>query len=128
VAGKTFGVAADASIQIDGKPGKLAGLPSGAMSTLTLSVDQKMVRSISAEGAEVGGVGGAVVESVDAARNTITVDIKDEGEKTFPVAKDAYIEIDGKLGTLAGVPKDAAVTLTLRVDQKTVGRIRAQSP
>jgi hypothetical protein len=128
LAGKTFPVARDANILIDGKPGQLAGVPPGTVIGLTLSLDQKTVRQINAQGSQIGSPGGAVVESVDADKNTITVDINGEGLKTFPVAADALIVIDGKPTKLAGLPKEASVLLTLRVDQKTVGMIQAKSP
>jgi RNase P/RNase MRP subunit p29 len=128
LAGKTFPVAADASIIIDGKPEKLASVPPGVAIDLVLSVDQKTVRNINGTGPQIGAQGNAVVESVDAVKGTLTVDINPEGLKTFPVAKDASIVIDGKPGTLAGMLKEATVILTLRVDQKTVGRIEAKTP
>jgi RNA polymerase sigma factor (sigma-70 family) len=124
---KTFAVPADTNILIDGKPGKVTEVPVGANVNVVLSVDQKSARNISATGAQIGGAG-AVVVSVDAAKNTITIDIKGEGEKTFTVARDAAIAIDNKPAKLAAVPKEALVTLTLRVDQKTVGRIDVKGP
>jgi RNA polymerase sigma factor (sigma-70 family) len=131
VSGKTLAVATDASILIDGKPAKLAVVPRGALANwLTLSVDQKTVRGFQAQGPQVGGPGSAaaVVVAVDAGKGTITIDINGEGEKTFPVARDATVLIDGKPGKLATVPRDATVTLTLRVDQKTVGGIETKGP
>jgi RNA polymerase sigma factor (sigma-70 family) len=128
LAEKTFPVARDAFLWFDDQPGKLAALPPGAYVNLALSVDQKTVRSLSAQGPQVGGSGGAVVQAVDAEKNTITVDVNGEGEKTFPVAKDARIEIDGKRGKLGAVPKEASVILTLCVDQKTIRAIHAKGP
>jgi RNA polymerase sigma factor (sigma-70 family) len=123
LAGKTFPMAKDASIQIDGKPGKLAGLPPGARSDVGLSVDQKAVRSIKADGSPVNGM----VKAADAEKNTITIEDQ-EGEKIYAVAKDANIEIDGKPGKLSGVPPGARVAGGLSADQKTVRRIRADGP
>jgi RNA polymerase sigma factor (sigma-70 family) len=131
VAGKTFPVAKGASILIDGKPGKLAGVPRGAFANwLTLSADQKTVCGFQAAGAQVGGFGqsSAVVTAVDAEKSTITIDVNGEGEKTYPVAKDASVMLDGKPAKLAGLPREAPVALTLRVDQETVGWIEAKSP
>jgi hypothetical protein len=128
LAGKTFSVAKDAQISIDGKPGRLSAVPPGANLNLLLTVDQKTIRNFSAEGFQIGAQGSAVVDSVDADKNTITVDINGEGHKTFSVAPDALVVIDGKPGKLAGVLKEAPVLLILRVDQKTVGRIEAKSP
>src|SRR5262249_29104007 len=98
VAGKTLAVAPDANIEIDGKPGKLAGIPAGTFVNLGLSVDQQTARNLQAEGPNLGGCGGSMVKAVDAANNTITFDDKAIAEvagKTFPVAKDAWILIDG---------------------------------
>jgi hypothetical protein len=128
LAGKTFAVAKDAAVEIDGRPGKLAGLHKGAVVKLSLSADRKSARAIQAEGPVVGDPAGVVVKAVDAGRSTITVEIDGEGQKTFAVAKDAAVEIDGKPGKLAGVAREASVTLTLSVDQKTVRRIRAKGP
>jgi hypothetical protein len=119
VAGITFPVARDAGIVIDGKPGKLAGIPKGAyLNPLTLSVDQKTARGIQAEGSpRVFGE----VQAVDPGKNTITVD-----GKTFSVAKDANMAFDGNTVTLAGIPKGAQVTvLIVCVDQKTARLIHA---
>src|SRR4029450_1356351 len=63
---------------------------------------------------------------VDAENNTITVDIPQDGGKTFLVARDARIEIDGKPGKLAVVPKDAFVSMLLSVDQKTARSIQVK--
>jgi RNA polymerase sigma factor (sigma-70 family) len=126
VAGKTFPVAKDADIRIDNKPGKLAGVPPGASVWLGLSVDQKTIIVIQAEGAQLGNQGGVVVQAVDAEKGTITVDINGEGEKTFPVAKDADIRIDNKPGKLAALPKEGPVVLTLSADQKTVRAIQTK--
>jgi hypothetical protein len=128
VAGKTCPVAKNAEIVIDGKPGKLAGMPSGATVWLWLSVDQKTVLRLHAGGAALGFNGSVIIQSVDAGKNTLTVDINGEGEKTFAVAKDADIRLDGKPTKLAALPKEATVGLNLCVDQKTVRMIQAKSP
>jgi hypothetical protein len=125
VAGKTFPLARDAEIVIDGQPGRLAGVPPGAVVALGLSVDQKAATRVHAEGRQVLDV---LVKAVDAAKHTLTITVAGEGDRTFPVARDAAIEIDGKPGQLAAVPKEASATLSLCVDQKTVRRIQAKGP
>jgi len=65
--------------------------------------------------------------AIDADKNTITVDINGEGEKTFSVAKDTDIQIDGKSGKLSALTKEAAVVLALCADQKTVRSIQAKT-
>jgi RNA polymerase sigma factor (sigma-70 family) len=116
VAGKTFTLAKDAVIAIDGKPGKLSALPPGSYVEMRLWVDRQTVGSLHTSGQPVPGVG--VVKAVDGGKNLITV-----GDRTYPVAKDANIVIDGKPVGLAEVPVGAHVALKLNVDRKTVGTI-----
>jgi hypothetical protein len=119
VAGKTFSVAPDAYILIDGRPGKLTGLPVGSFVNLTLTVDQHAVRSVAAQGPRLAGV----VKAVDGDKNSITVD-----DTTFMVAKDAVIVIDGKLGSLSGLQVGTSVNVNLHVDQKTIGMVQTKTP
>jgi RNA polymerase sigma factor (sigma-70 family) len=132
VAGKTFTVGKDANIVIDGKPGALADLPEGSYINVTLSVDQQTVGTIHAQGAPVDcDCGGSLVRSVDPANDAITFDDKARAAvagKTFTVAKDALISIDGKPGKLAELPAGAFVSLRLRVDKATVGTLNANGP
>jgi RNA polymerase sigma factor (sigma-70 family) len=125
VAGKTFPVAKHANVSVDGKRSKLVAIPPGAFVSLNLSVDQKTVTGLSAEGSRIGDRDDAVVQAVDPSKNTITVDIADEGEKTFTLAKDARIEVDGRPGKLAMVPKEALVNMILSVDNKTARSVQA---
>lgn len=119
VAGKTFAVAKDALVAIDGRPGKLADLPSGCYVSAKLRVDQKTIGTIRAQGPRVPGV----VKRVDADKATVTVD-----ETTYAVAKDAVIVIDGKPGPLAGLAPGTAVVLSLHIDRKTAGAIQTKAP
>ena len=129
VAGKTFTVAADAHIVIEGKPGKLADLPAGAHVNLILTVDQQSARQVHAQGAPVAcDCGGSLVKAVDVEKSTITFDDRARAEvagKTFAIAKDAFILIDGKQGTLAELPVGAMVDLRLSLDQKAARQVRA---
>jgi RNA polymerase sigma factor (sigma-70 family) len=119
VAGKTFRVLPDASVAIDGQPGKLSDVPPGSFVNVTLTVDQQVVRSVAAQGPRVAGV----VKAVDAGKNTITVD-----DTTYAVAQGTDIVIDGKRGPLAEVPVGTNVGLNLRVDGKTVRMIQTKAP
>jgi RNA polymerase sigma factor (sigma-70 family) len=122
VTGRTFRVAKHARFEIDFKPGgKLVEVPAGAdVNPLILSVDQKTAIAIHVHGARLSGV----VRAVDAAKNTITV-----ADKTFPVAQDADIEMDGKRRKLADIPRGARVDpLVLSADQRTARLIRAVRP
>ena len=121
---KTFTVAKDAKVEIDGKPGKLADVPVGGASvTLKLSADQTTAFSIQASGPSAGGE----VAAADAAKNTLTLAINAE-EKTCTVTKDAKVEIDGKPGNLADVAVGYSVILHLTVDGKAVWSIQATGP
>lgn len=139
---KTYTLAAHTEIGIDdgrGRrfsvwEGKLGDLSSGAMMTLWLSVDQKEVHGVLAEGPNIYGT----VKSVDAAKNKLTV-ITHSGreeaeEKTLEVAKDAVTLLDDakgrrlsvKEGKLADVPVGATVHLKLSVNQQGVTMLRAE--
>jgi RNA polymerase sigma factor (sigma-70 family) len=118
VAGKTFTVAADALIIVDGRGGaKLADVPTGAYVSLRLRVDQQTVGTVNANGPGLVGV----VKAVDAEKGTVTVD-----ETTYPVPKDAIVVIDGKPGPLAALPVGAGVNVNLRVDGRTVGMLQTR--
>jgi RNA polymerase sigma factor (sigma-70 family) len=116
LAGKTFTLAKDANIVIDGKPGKLSALPPGSLVDIHVWVDRQTVGNLHTCGQPVPGIG--VVKAVDAGKNTITI-----GDTTYPVAKDAIIQIAGKTVRLAEVPTGVSVSLRLNVDRKTVGFI-----
>jgi hypothetical protein len=90
-----------------------------------LRVDQKTTGWIEAQGPQLGAFGGVVVKEVDAGKGSITIEDR-EGEKTFAVPPDAAILIDGTAGKLAAVPAGANIMVSLRVDQKTAGRIEAK--
>jgi hypothetical protein len=133
---RTFPVAKTAQVFIeDGKPKdkskpvearKVADLPLGAQVTLRLSPDQQSVVAIRAEGANVHGT----VKAVDAAKSTLTLHDKVQGEKTYRVMKDAAVFLDGKgeVKKLADVPVGAEVDLKLLADQKAVREIHARGP
>jgi RNA polymerase sigma factor (sigma-70 family) len=131
LAGKTFAVAKDANLHIDGKPGKLAAVPSGSFANVGLSVDKSTARHLDVEGASLGGCGGSLVKAVDTGVNTITFDDKALAEvagKTFTVANGAYVMIDGRPGKLSELPVGSNVNLTLTVDGKTARQVFANGP
>ena len=116
---------------IDDKPGQLTQVPAGSYVSLRLSVDRQTVLHLHAQGpSNLCDCGGSLVKAVDPAQHTITFDDKARAEvagKTFPVAQDAHILIDGKPGKLAELPTGAVVSGRLRVDQRTVGTIHAKA-
>jgi RNA polymerase sigma factor (sigma-70 family) len=117
VAGKTLALAKNANIVIDGKTETLAGLPVGSHVNFVLSVDQRTIRHLHAQGPSEMGV----VKAVDAEKNTVVID-----DKTFPVAKDAGIVIDSRSARLNGLPIGAVVNVTLSVDKSTIRQLIAQ--
>jgi hypothetical protein len=129
VASKTLFLRKDANIMIDGRQGKLTEVPPGAVLDTHLSVDQTTIFAIWAEGAQLPS---ALVKAVDAEKGEITFDDKAPAElagKTFPVAKDAYVQIDGKPGKLAQVPQVPPVALVQQVlteNRKTESHVRQE--
>jgi RNA polymerase sigma factor (sigma-70 family) len=130
---KTFTVAKHAQVFVDdgkakdkSKSDSLRDVPSGSVATLRLSLDGKAVVAIRAEGTTVHGS----VKAVNAAKRTITLHDKPEGEKTYTVLKGAGVFLDGKSEQkkLADVPVKALVNLKMLADQKTVQAIWAFGP
>jgi hypothetical protein len=132
IAGKTYSIAKNALITIDGKPGTLAHLPSGSYVNLVLSVDQKEALRVNAQGPPLEcECFGSNVSAVDPANFTITFDANARAAvagKTFSVAKDAMVAVDGRPGTLAEIPPGARVFGKLLVDKVTVGTVHASGP
>jgi hypothetical protein len=83
------------------KAGKLADIPVGAIVTARLAVDQSFVMFLKAEGGTLTGQ----LKSVDAEKGVIALAIRkgrDEvEEKTFSLAKDVLVTLDGKSIKLA---------------------------
>jgi hypothetical protein len=121
VAGKTFTLAKDALVVVDGKSGKLSALTPGTLVDMRLWVDRQTVGQIHTCGQPVPSIG--VVRAVDAQKHAITV-----GDTIYPVARDANIQMDGKTVRLAEVPVGVSVALKLNVDRKTVGTIFQVTP
>ncbi|HJZ93203.1 MAG TPA: sigma-70 family RNA polymerase sigma factor [Gemmataceae bacterium] len=130
---KSFTVAANVPVYIDDgkvkdkkKAESLGDLPVGSTVTLRLSLDQKSVVSVRAEGGSVQGS----VKSVDAAGDKITLHDKAQGEKTYNVMKDAPVVIDDHAAVrkLADVPVESMVNLKLLADQTTVRAISVHGP
>jgi RNA polymerase sigma factor (sigma-70 family) len=133
---KAFDLASEATVLIDDgkgrrfsvKEGKLEDVPAGALVALKLAADQKTATTLLAEGPSVQGP----VKAVDADKRTITVvtgrarDGSPVEDKTFSVARDARILIDGKESKLADIKAEEngpPVGLKLSLDQKVVQSI-----
>jgi hypothetical protein len=106
------------------KEAKLADLPTGASVMVRLSVDQKAATLLRAEGPNLP----CLIKSVDAAKGTVTIAIRvargeNPEERTFPLAKEARIVVDGDEAKLADIkPNDEGpfAVLRLSLDSKTV--------
>jgi ferric-dicitrate binding protein FerR (iron transport regulator)/Cu/Ag efflux protein CusF len=118
---KSFDLAADVKVVIDGQPGKLADLKVGMVVFATLDEGKTTVKGLRAEGGSAGGE----VKAIDAKARTITIagKAKKEGNppepQTFGVTPDAKIVIDGKPATLADVKTGAVAALRLSLDGKS---------
>jgi RNA polymerase sigma factor (sigma-70 family) len=141
---KTFEVDPNADIGMDDgrgrrfsvKEAKLADLHAGSPITVWLSVDQKLVQGVLAEGPSMSGV----LKAVDAGKNTITLASHPRGgdaeEKTFEVAKNAVVLLDDgrgrrlsiKEGKLADAPVGCVAQVKLSADQKAVAALRVEGP
>jgi len=122
---KTFDVAVNAAVRIDGKEGKLADLPAEALVSVKLFGDRKTVGSLQAEGPSISGI----VMSVDAGRSSITLAADKSGEgRTLAISKDAPIFLDGKAGKLADVAVGALVQGKLTTDQKGLVSLNVSGP
>jgi hypothetical protein len=121
----TYPVMKGAAVFIDdeGEVRQLADVPAEAVVNLKLLADQKTVREIAVYGPTVrGSVRG------DASNDIITLENK-EGDKTFTVAKDAPIRIDGtRAGKLTDLIEGTAAVLRLSADQSVVREIQAEGP
>ncbi|MBI1915838.1 MAG: hypothetical protein HYS12_14055 [Planctomycetes bacterium] len=119
------------------KEAKLGDLPTESPVTVWLSVDQKQVQAVIAEGPNLYGI----VKAIDAAKNKITLMERPRGggegeEKTLEVARNALILLDDgkgrrfslKEGKLADIPAGAGVGVKLSADRKLVTQVRAEGP
>jgi RNA polymerase sigma factor (sigma-70 family) len=111
------------------KQRKLADLAVGVVATAKLSVDQALVMSLRIEGPTVAGL----LKGVDPEKGLITISIPkgrdNPEEKTFAVAKDVRIMVDGgeaKLGDLKPGDNGPVLQLRLTLDQQAVQAIVAR--
>jgi hypothetical protein len=134
ISAKTFQLAKDAPIHAAAaKTGKvpelkLADLATGALAELRLSLDGKEVVAILTAGPRVEGT----VKTVDARKGTVTLTVAPKGqpaeEKTFRLARDARVEIDGRAGKVADLPTEALVSVQLSPDLRAAVAVRAEGP
>jgi hypothetical protein len=120
------------------RAGKPAELVAGSVVTARLSLDQKEIVSIVAEGPTLFGT----VKSVDGAKNSLTLTLRpargDDAaeEKTVTLAADAGVLLDDGKGRrlslkeakLADVPTGSSASVRLAVDQTLAVLVRAEGP
>jgi small nuclear ribonucleoprotein (snRNP)-like protein len=123
---KTFDMVKDITVVQDGKAAKLSDLKPGGHVTLKLSADQKTVVGVTSAGATIQGP----LKSVDAAKNTVTLTTETrqgKQDKTYQLAKDAKVTLDGKEAKLADLKEGTRVVLTMSVDGSTVLQVGTPS-
>jgi hypothetical protein len=122
---KTFAVARGAAVELGGgkKKAQLADLPAGSEVTLRLSLDQTAALWLRAEGPTIHGA----VKAVDARKNTLTVTTK-VGERTFVLAREAWVSVDDHKAQLADLPVDAHIAVKLSADRKVALAVQAEGP
>jgi hypothetical protein len=123
--GKTYTVRPDAVVFLDDKaePKTLADLQAGAVVPLRLLADQKTVQEVRATGPTAMGT---VAET---AGNDSVILREKGGDKTYAVARDARIVIDGtRDGKVAEVIEGTVARLRLSVDQSKVLEVQAEGP
>jgi len=142
----SYAVAKDADIVVDEGRGrffavkeiKLTDLSEGALVTLRLSLDKKVVHNILAEGPTFSGT----IKELDAGKKTLTLVVRpprgdDAGETmTVNVPEETLIFLDDgrgrrlslKSGKLADVPVGAAAVVRLTADQHFATSLRVQGP
>jgi RNA polymerase sigma factor (sigma-70 family) len=110
------------------KEGKLEEVPAGALAMLKLTADQTTATVVQVQGPSAYGP----VKAVDAGKGTITLIVRPgrgdtpAEEKTYTLAKDVHVIIDGKDSKLTDVKADEngpPVWLRLSLDQKAVQSI-----
>jgi RNA polymerase sigma factor (sigma-70 family) len=136
---KTLDVASNALIVLDDgkgrrfslKEGKLADVPVGSVAQVKMSADQKHITTLRVESPMVGGR----LKAIDTKNGTITIEIfvrrgENPEEKTYSLAKDVHITIEGNAGKLTDLKtgeESGPTMLKLSLDQKTVQAISVGS-
>jgi RNA polymerase sigma factor (sigma-70 family) len=123
---RTFKLAANGKVTINGKDAQLADLKAGDKVTITLTTNESAALSISGGKSddekpvkpEKPGSGktatfGGRIAAVDASAKTITVTGKGDQAVTAKLTADTKIVVDGKEAKLADVPKGAVAVLTV---------------
>jgi hypothetical protein len=137
---RTLRVAAEGVVIVDDgkgrrlslKEAKLADVPIGGVAMVKLSVDQNFAMLLRVEGPTEAGM----LKSVNADKGTITIAIpkgrgEDPEEKTFTLAKDVRVMLDGstsKLDNLKAGENGPMIQLRLSLDRQIVQTVLAWQP
>lgn len=143
---KTYTLTPDIEISVDDgrgrrfsiKEGKLADVAAGATVTLRLSLDQKQVVSLQAEGPMLFGV----VKSLDVSKNLLTLSLGPSrdgvggGERILELASNATVLLDDgkgrrlsiKEGKPSDIPVGSAANVRLSADQRFATVLRVGGP
>jgi hypothetical protein len=116
--------------RLSAREAKLEDVPTGAMVMARLTMDRASIVQLRAEGPMIGGL----LTAVDADKGTVTVAFprgrgEDPEEKTFTLAKDARINVDGSDAPLSSLrigDNGTMLQLRLSLDQKTVHQLVAR--
>jgi len=126
---KSYTVSGDAKIIVDGKPARLADVKTGAPAFLRLSADGKTAVAVVQGGKGTkdppdqpkGRLFNGEIKMVDVSAGSVTLaGAKDGSERTFKLAPNAVIQINGKPAKLEEVKTGMRASVKLGDDEKTV--------
>jgi hypothetical protein len=132
---RTFAVAKNVKVAIDGKEAKLADLKAGTRVSVKLGEDRSTAVAIATENAnpDVKKAAGAsgTLKSVDAAKGTITIAATKRDasiDRTYTIAKNVKVVVDGSEGTLADLKNGFHVNVKLGDDKTTAVAVGCEGP
>ena len=120
----------DTEIIVDGKKGKLTDLAEGCTVRAWFSdTAEKRVQALEAEGPWLGGRNGQGIRAIDAQKWKITLIMGERSsqDKTYDIAPDAKIIIDGKAAKLADLATGKKAWLRVSANMKRIAYIRQGS-
>lgn len=119
IGGRTYVVARDASIRLDGNSATLADLNAGMRVTAEVARDNTTILLINAHSGGPSLAGR--VTGVDLSRDTVGI-----GGRTFRVPGDAEVKVDGREATVADLDPGMRVTAKTSMDGTTIHNLFAQ--
>jgi RNA polymerase sigma factor (sigma-70 family) len=131
---RTFDVAKEVKVVLDGKEAKLADVKAGVKVTVKLAEDKSTVVAIANDKPADGDVKKPAgftgnVKSVDAAKGTITVTATKGDtsiDRTFPVAENVKVSIDGREAKLGDLKAGTRVSIKFGDDRTTAAAIASE--